>query len=1037
MPRVRLAAVPLLAVLLPLTAGAMGLGEIQLRSALNQPFVAEIPVSFDASEDPGQLNVQLAPAATFQRFGVDRPGFLDDLSFRVEHDAGRTVIRVTSRLPASEPFLSMLLDVTWPQGRLLREYTVLLDPPAFRQADTATGRPAIAAAPPVAAGPAPRPAPIQRADAAASPVQPVPVQPAGKVTTNAAGESSYGPVQSNETLWAISARLRTGLGATSELSVNQMMMALYRANPEAFAGNINRLHKGAVLRVPSGSDVAALSGSQATAEVLRQDTAWHSGEAASEPPTAAASTAAPARLQLVPPTESSVGSGSSGNQAGAGGDRAGTAADRTALERELAEKERLLNLKDDQLKALQDRVSQLEGGESPPAGAQAPEQSVEQPAEQTTDAAPAEPSAVVEAPPAAADATKTARRPATDQAKAVRAGGQPERSGFDTLLGLIFNIWFLVAAAAVLLAGTIFVFGRRRMMAADVASRQFETDLRGGGTPSAARTQPALRRDGYSVEEGGADRSHDIGSGHDQTLATSAAGRAARDPDAETPLERTISTEGAVELDQADVVAEAEFHMAYGLYDQAAELLTRALATTPGRRDLRLKLLEVYFIWENKAAFLKEAQAYKQQLKGADDPNWNKIVIMGKQICPAESLFAGAVAGGSAGLDLTLADDGSADAAAVDISFDGGDEENLDLDLTAARQGPASDLLDFDPGSAEVDGSDADLNEIDFSIDDTNLRRTVVAPGHASAGHASAGQTSEVPTIEAPGPDDYSPTTETPTLETPAVQAAAGGSTLETPTLESAVPGYDQGFGRDNADPFRSGAAEQTEEINLEDLGLDLTGLDEIADELGTGVHDGLEDDADPDSRRDAAGSLNDSEDDSGDDSDIFDIGVVDDDDESGLLEGLEGDSTAEMRGMALDDGTFDLPEIGQAMDKHDARRELGGRSADPVIGDDTAEQPAVRPATLSDVSGELSAVDFDIGVDDGAGLEPTAVMTGRRRGPDGPTMTEVGTKLDLARAYVDMGDPDGARSILNEVIEEGDSAQRQEARRLLDDLTG
>ena len=90
----------------------------------------------------------------------------------------------------------------------------------------------------------------------------------------------------------------------------------------------------------------------------------------------------------------------------------------------------------------------------------------------------------------------------------------------------------------------------------------------------------------------------------------------------------------------------------------------------------------------------------------------------------------------------------------------------------------------------------------------------------------------------------------------------------------------------------------------------------------------------------------------------------------------------------------------------------------------------------LGEASAELVQVDFDIGDDKAIDLEPTSVMTGRRRGPEGPTMTEVGTKLDLARAYVDMGDPDGARSILNEVLEEGDSAQRQEARRLLDDLT-
>ena len=191
---------------------------------------------------------------------------------------------------------------------------------------------------------------------------------------------------------------------------------------------------------------------------------------------------------------------------------------------------------------------------------------------------------------------------------------------------LVFNGWFLVSAAVVLLAGLFVVFARRRMATADEVAGRFRNDLRGGAwlgaLPARSRssgvTVIALRK----------------------ALLTGPAPPPVVAPqprdtsDAETPLERTISTEGAVELDQADVVAEADFHMAYGLYDQAAELLMRALRDSPDRRDLRLKLLEVYFIWENKSAFLKEAQTFQRQLKGAADPDWNKVVIMGKQICP-------------------------------------------------------------------------------------------------------------------------------------------------------------------------------------------------------------------------------------------------------------------------------------------------------------------------------------------------------------------------------------------------------------------
>ena len=150
------------------------------------------------------------------------------------------MVRVTSIQPISEPFVSLLLDVGWPQGRLLREYTVLLDPPAFARPDgrRPAGR---LAAPPVAAGPAPsapairRPAPAGGTSPGHRPRPARPV-PRGIGLSGPDGDSLWSGA-ANETLWGISERLRPN----SNVSVNQMMLALYRANPEAFAGNINRL----------------------------------------------------------------------------------------------------------------------------------------------------------------------------------------------------------------------------------------------------------------------------------------------------------------------------------------------------------------------------------------------------------------------------------------------------------------------------------------------------------------------------------------------------------------------------------------------------------------------------------------------------------------------------------------------------------------------------------------------------------------------------------------------------------------------------
>ncbi len=1001
MPRVPLAAVWLLAGLIPLSVGALGLGEISLKSALNQALVAEIPVTADSSDDLSQLDVRLASQETFQRFGLDRPQFLSTLNFTVERDGGVSRIRVTSSLPVSEPFVSLLLDINWPQGHLLREYTMLLDPPAFAREDAA--QPVAA---PVTSSPAPAVKRIERNAPPADTGADQSAAPSGdaRLVAGADGSSSYGPVRANETLWAISERLR----ADSSVSLNAMMVALYRANPEAFAGNINLLKRGAILRVPAAAELATLSGGEATSEVRRQNETWRAGME---------SIPGAARLQLVPPEEKPVSTAptTATQPASAKPDVAQV----RALEQQLAESRRLIDLKDSQLKALQDKLRS--GAQTPPV-----EMPVEAPVERldieggavpAADEAADSDAAVVDE-DSAESAVPAATRPA-ERTTAKRKAKGSDSSWLDSLGGLIFNSYFLIAAAVVVLAGLFVVFGRRRMATADDSTGRFPTTLpKGSSVGGAAEGEPTLR-DGFIVEESEAQRTAELTA--ERTAVASAPGRGGRKlaGDSETALERTISTDGAVEIDQADVVAEAEFHMAYGLYDQAAELLVRALRDNPDRRDLRLKLLEVYFIWENKSAFLKEAQTFQRQSGGVDSPDWNKVLIMGKQICPGEALFAAGA--GAAGLDISL-DGGSSDS--VDFTLDDDADASVDLDLTGARPGPVADLLDFDLG--EIAGTD------DTGVDDTGLMKTEIAPGL---------QGSDSPTIEAPVGSDYSPTMETPTIETPTAEfRGPDAPTVETPTLETPAAGTVETPTIESAAISGSRARlddseghDYTEELNVEDLGLDLTGLDVAAGDMGTGLHavvDAGESDDGDDEILDIgdAGADVDEELSDGDD-DVFDIGDPDadvDEDLSDLLQSLEGDATSEMRSMSLDEGTLDLPAFGTAMEKSAASRDEAAQSS----GEDTVEQPrsSLADSAFGEESGELSQVEED--------SEPTAVVTPRgRRGPEGPTMTEVGTKLDLARAYVDMGDPEGARSILNEVLEEGDSSQQQEARKLLDEL--
>src|SRR5258708_24555909 len=171
----------------------------------------------------------------------------------------------------------------------------------------------------------------------------------------------------------------------------------------------------------------------------------------------------------------------------------------------------------------------------------------------------------------------------------------------------------------------------------------------------------------------------------------------------------TMSSESAVNLDQGDPLAEADFHMAYGLYDQAADLVRIALEREPDRRDLRLKLLEIYFVWGNKEAFLQTAKGLETSRDRAPAGEWDKIVIMGKQICPEEPLFA------------STAGSGRGAGALVDLNLEGG-ENRVDIDLFGDPEGehsidhPIAKDSDDNATTGESPGLHA-ASDLDFTLD--------------------------------------------------------------------------------------------------------------------------------------------------------------------------------------------------------------------------------------------------------------------------------------------------------------------------------
>ncbi len=1058
---------PLLAA--PASVWALGLGDIELQSALNQPFRAAIALS--ATPDELQtLRIRLADADTFASRGLERASFLSSFDFRVVTSRdGRSVIEVTSLESVAEPFVTLLLEASWPRGRMLREYTVLLDPPVLLPAPAAPpvltpaetrssggavpggqiNRPApVPAAAPPAPAPAPAPAVSEPAVSRVTPTAPrAPVSDAGGV---------YGPVQRGETLSAIAGRVRP-----EGVTLNQMMIAIFEANPRAFAGNINVLRAGATLRLPESTSVQTLAVTAVNAEVRRQTDEWRDR------------TAEGGQLRLLPPAETDVARAPAPVPAqpevptpAAAPGRAAAAA--TAAD--LDESRRLLELRDAELQNLQQQADAAAAAAvTPPPESAEPGVDLESEqlfADETEPVpAPAEPEVEAEVP--APVPVATAPTPAAAEPSLVSQALAWLREPF-LLIG--------IGVAALLLTALWFV-RRRRVDTEDVTGRweALESETDDDTRDMTERLRRQLPEQTIVVEEQDAEHLRPAPPPKPEPAPRRAGpARPQAQPQAQPArpapaTDETLSSQTVINLDQADAVAEADFHIAYGLYDQAAELVQKALEAAPERRDLKLKLLEVFFMWGNKDAFLKAAQALRTDLKQGDDPDWNKVVIMGRQICPDERLFTEATAGGGpvdvdldaggdAPLDLAFDEAAVADAPAggssgLDFNLETSDERPAPKSKAASRPATARDFggdSSLDIGSSTAAGLEAALFDGSAAdLEDTGKRTTPDLPADSLA------ITQESPTLERPGRSDWataentalefssdSPTMETPTIESPAARSATMSTkTVAIPRRGTESPTVEQ------AALASAASAEYTAEIDLDDLGLDVKDLEGLPSDLGelptatsretdTREQRALRDD---DALLSATGVTKVLHSDD-DESLAANRSVLDDQDATMMAPGFD-EGTSTMTGTAVLDGRHehDSESGNTSLVKALGKKDAGGVDLDlddltaALHGADTVEQPRANAFSRDVFGGGNTPLDVDIGRDVSSDDSPTGT---EEAGFDPQTMTEVGTKLDLARAYIDMGDPEGARSILEEVLGEGDSSQRREAQGLIDTLS-
>ena len=1038
-----------LLVVFPFTASALGLGDITLDSALNQPFSAEIPLNSYEEADLDAISVGLASEATFKRYGLDQPAFLLDFEFRVKRTAsGAPVVSITSLQPVSEPFVTLLLDIKWASGRLLREYTVLVDPPLFESQPVQTAVTAAATTAPadsaavssnqgvatgqVSRAPEPASASVSTSTSTSTskpapaprPTQAAPQTSSQSSNTGSTSETAAAPatmsgeysVQRRDTLWGIAQRVK------GDLTTNQVMLAMYRANPEAFLGNINRLKAGAILRVPQQNELSELTPAEATAAVREQNAAVSQSTAAS---------AASARLTLVAPAEDSA---TGINEDAAAADPAATsgAVDSTLeaaaqevesgqmrgriseLETELTDSRRLIDAQDAELAALQRRLQALESSAATDsavaeqvAGDIAADVDTEATAEDPlfADQGDAADSLLNEPSDAVADTGEdVATAVVADSTTSVPA--REESSSF--FAELLSNLWFWVSAAVVLLLALFVVRRGKNDDESDLIAEQDAEYAKTIGdlealpeaegafvvdeapvfeapvieAPELPTSQASVIDEDATVQamppyEAALDTADnaespsifDADPGAYEATGATAELSAAEEVDVETPLEKTTSIGAPLNLDKADPIAETDFHMAYGLYDQTADLLEQSLASEPDNRGYRVKLVEVFFVWENREGFLKHAKILNESVDDVADADWNKVVILGKQLCPDEEMFSGAE---------------TAAPAADSMDFEISDSGEAELDFTIAGDDADSGVISED--LAVDGGDDADEADLDFDLGGGTFETAADNDLTVDLGD------------ETVAVDDSAATMETPTIE---VGSLNGGDTIEAPTIESPLAGTD-GSATLEA-PAAAGEAETAEMTALSPEVFDAEGVD-----LDLGGADDLD----------------------------VDLSALDDDDED-IEATLLADAESEDEDEDEDEAATLLTDSGDLEAEIEA--ELDAQADES--GSDTVEQPQLD--TVDAAAGDTAEqpalagnaeVDFDLGMEVDGEDEMAAAVDDAAL-PEDATMTEVGTKLDLARAYIDMGDPDGARSILGEVLDEGGDDQQQEARQLLEEL--
>ena len=660
---------------LPVWVHAAGLGKLTVKSALGQPFSAEIELLVADKAELDSLNASLASGQAYKDAQIEFAPVLSTLRFSIEKRAnGRPVLRLTSSKPVNEPFMDMLIELNWASGRLLREYTVLLDPPGMAVPQTvapvAVNVPETKPEQP-AVGVVPKPT---AANQFATEVVPAPAgQPAEEkaaLAQRAAGQEpasleSKVRVKRGDTLTKIANRVRP-----ASVSLEQSLVSLLHENPDAFIGNnMNRLKAGQSLRVPSAEAMAAIDAQAARREVSLQAADWQAyraklAERVAEQP-AQEGEEKTVVGKITPKVEDKAQPKADAAKdvlklSRAGSEQASAKLKAQAEQEDKAAREKALKESGQRAAELEKQILDM--------------QKLAEMKEKEGASAPG-----AQNPPAAA-APKVEK---------------PQANWYDELLE---NPIYWTGGAAVVVLGALlwWMLAGGRLRRKQAPQTLTDNIITGGGLqPSAVAGAAAT---GGVVNTG------------------------------DTSFLTDFSQAGLAEIDTHDVdpIAEADVYMAYGRDAQAEEILKEALTKTPDRHEIRLKLLEIYAARKNVTAFESVAGELYAALGGQTGTIWDKAVEMGRSIDPHNPLYGGAAKAGQAAAAATgavIAESAKADKAepqppaaetAEDVMEFASEPPTQELDF-ATPEAPRAEA----PASAQKEEEqtlDFDLSGFDLKI---------------------------------------------------------------------------------------------------------------------------------------------------------------------------------------------------------------------------------------------------------------------------------------------------------------------------------